>query len=40
MDFLFSDYLDGTIVSFNPATDQNGQPTSGSFSQRITWRIQ
>ncbi|HVH49704.1 MAG TPA: energy transducer TonB [Sphingomicrobium sp.] len=25
---------------FNPATDQNGQPTSGSFSQRITWRIQ
>jgi len=25
---------------FTPATDQNGQATSGSFSQRITWRIQ
>jgi protein TonB len=25
---------------FTPATDQNGSPTSGSFSQRITWRIQ
>ena len=25
---------------FTPATDQNGAPTSGSFSQRITWRIQ
>jgi protein TonB len=25
---------------FTPATDQNGNPTSGSFNQRITWRIQ
>ena len=25
---------------FTPAQDSNGQPTSGSFSQRITWRIE
>ena len=25
---------------FTPATDQNGSPTTGTFSQRITWRIQ
>jgi protein TonB len=25
---------------FTPAQDSNGNPTSGTFSQRITWRIQ
>jgi hypothetical protein len=25
---------------FTPAIDSNGQPTSDTVSQRITWRIQ
>jgi protein TonB len=27
-------------AKFSPAIDSNGNPTSGSFSQRITWRLE